>query len=71
MDWVPIQTAILESQFLSLDLSFPICKMETGEGVLQLLTIAAIEITSASEHCKPSPVLSVLDAGGLALRPGS
>lgn len=71
MDWVPIQTAILESQFLSLDLSFPICKMETGEGGLQLLTITAIEITSASKHCKPSPVLSVLNAGGLVLRPGS
>ena len=28
VDWIPIQNAMRESQFLSLDLSFLICKME-------------------------------------------
>lgn len=50
--WVPIQTAMLESQFRSLDFSFSICKMEVEvEGLLQLLTITAVEITSANTVC--------------------
>lgn len=60
-----------ESQLLSLDLSFPICKMEAGvKGVLQLLTITAIEVTSTKPVCPASPVLSVFSARGLVLSPG-
>lgn len=71
-DWVPVQTAMPESQLLSLDLSFPICEMEVGvEGVLQLLTITAIEITSAAKPQGPaSPLLRVFSMRGPALSPG-
>lgn len=43
---------MLESQFRSLDFGFPIFKMEVEvEGLLQLLTITAVEITSANTVC--------------------